>query len=326
MVARISLGAALFTLAGACGGEPAVSGVGGGPGPVDAGGAGGSLAAAGGAEVGLGGATGTGASAGTGAGSSGGGAPAGLKVGYDGVQAYDAEVGTNSAGQARIRAARVFLGHQSIGANTLEGMASLGFAGPWVFWDFPETADYNGGAYLGQKYIGQNGDPKGKASAFRSFMIDGGFGARVDVAGMKVCFVDFDDDGAGPAVGDAAEIAALEQAYAAAIADVRAQYPQVRLFHVTPPLVAADYWSVGRNALRVEVGDWLEATYGATDAIFDLQDVESLDPATGQRCTAAGQWALCDANAADDRAHLSPAGSERVAKAFLVMLARLTAQ
>jgi hypothetical protein len=71
-----------------------------------------------------------------------------------------------------------FFGHQSIGANTLEGMAALGFAAPWVHWDFPESADYNGGAYFGQEYVGQNGDPKGKAAAFRSFMIDAGYGGR----------------------------------------------------------------------------------------------------------------------------------------------------
>lgn len=250
----------------------------------------GGLAACGSSGAGLGGAAagGEGATGGEATGGDGptggngaGGSTEGLSIGFDGVQAFDAEVADNAEANARIRQARVFFGHQSIGANTLEGMAALGFAAPWVHWDFPESADYNGGAYFGQEYVGQNGDPKGKAAAFRSFMIDAGYGGRVEIAGMKVCFVDFDDDGAGPAVGDAAEMQALEQAYAAAVSDVREAYPSVRLFHVTPPLVAADYWSVSRNGARVELGDWIQATYGGVDVVFDLQDVESTDPRDG---------------------------------------------
>ncbi len=276
-------------------------------------------------SVGVGGA-GTGAGTGTGTGAGTGGDAPGLRVGYEGVQAYDAEIAGNATAQDAIRSTRVFFGHQSVGADTIEGMAALGFGDPWVYWAFPDDAGYNGGAYFGQEMIGENRHPAGKVEAFRAFMIDDAYGARVDLAGFKLCFQDFEDDAGGDAAGSSAELAALELTYAAAIDQVRAQFPGVRLFHVTPPLVAAAEWSADQNAARVALGDWLKHTYGPTDVIFDLQDVESIDPSTQQRCTAMGAWALCDANAADDHAHLSTGGKERMAKAMMTMVHRVATE
>jgi hypothetical protein len=313
MKTRIARAVALVTSLGACGdpsgppGEDTTSSVG----------VGGDGTGVGGAGVGA-----TGSGAGTGAG----GAELGLRVGYDGVQAFDAEIAGSATAQGVIRSARVFFGHQSIGANTVEGMASLGFGDPWVHWAFPEDADYNGGAYFGQQMIGENRHPAGKVDAFRSFMIDDAYGGRVDMAGFKLCFQDFEADGDGDAVSNAPELALLQARYAATIDDVRAAYPDVVLFHVTPPLVAAAEWSADQNATRVALGDWQKQTYGATDVIFDLQDVESTDPSTQQRCTALGAWALCDANAADDHSHLSTGGKERVAKALMTMVYRIATE
>jgi hypothetical protein len=85
----------------------------------------GGLAACGSSGAGLGGAAagGEGATGGEATGGDGptggngaGGSTEGLSIGFDGVQAFDAEVADNAEANARIRQARVFFGSASVDA------------------------------------------------------------------------------------------------------------------------------------------------------------------------------------------------------------------
>ncbi len=159
-----------------------------------------------------------------------------------------------------IRNLRVYFGHQSVGANVIEGLHEMG-------------AQLN----LTDTFIGQNGDPNGKCEDFiRKFAA---LPEKPDVALMKFCFIDFDPT---------TDPAKLFARYAATLDGLQAQYPSVTFIPVTAPLTTStpgwkrtikkmlgqeDFASVV-NAKRAEFNRLLKEHYpGRT--IFDLAQAES---------------------------------------------------
>ncbi len=137
-----------------------------------------------------------------------------------------------------------------------------------------------------------NGSPMQKITTFKDDLA-GGSGAKVDIAFMKFCFVDFDGS---------TDPAALFSAYQSMITSVKAQYPDVHFVHFTAPLetVSNGAYNVVREAFSARV----RAAYGSD--VFDLALLESTCPG-GRRELSGGVPALCPEYTSDS-GHLNATG------------------
>lgn len=223
--------------------------------------------------------------------SAGGGAATGV-IGPEAVAAFDA---LSQADNEKIKKAKVFFGHQSVGMNTLDGAAALGFK----FDEVSGAKDY-AGPKLGHAYLDSNKVPLDKIKNFDAFM--GKIGGP-DVAAMKLCWIDFEGD---------TEVAKIQKSYVETINKVVAANPKVHLFHVTTPLKTDE---PAFNKSRLAYGDWLKNTYKDKGLVLDLAMIQSTKP-DGSACMNGGVRALCSEYASDE-GHLNDAGQKRAAKAFL---------
>lgn len=225
-------------------------------------------------------------------------------VGTGGVASF---ASITAADQTALKAAHVWFTHASVGENIVGGASAVGFPFASV-WSKSELAAHglSETADLGSF----NAEPLKKITSFQNRMLQDDFGSAATIAGMKFCYIDFNTS---------TNLGTLQTAYAAAIGAIRAKFPTVRLFHVTPPLVPAGASDVAVNTSRVAMGDWMKTTYGTGDVVFDLEDVESTD-ASGGACQASGRKVLCSAYDGDGSGHLNSAGAQRTAKAFLYAL------
>jgi hypothetical protein len=226
----------------------------------------------------------------------GGGAGKGV-VGPEAVAAFDA---LPQAEMDKIKGAKVFFGHQSVGQNTLDGAAALGFK-----FDAVKGKDDYGGPKLGHAALDKNRAPLEKIQNFDKTM--GAIGGA-DVAGMKLCWVDFDKG---------SDVAAVQASYVTTINKVADANPKTHLFHVTPPLTTDE---PKLNKTRVAYGEWMRNTYADKAVVFDLGAVISTK-ADGSACEAGGARKLCDEWSSDE-GHLNAEGQKRAAKAFLYAIYR----
>ena len=221
---------------------------------------------------------------------------------------------------------RVFFGHQSVGGNILDGvndwLRETGLAWPV---STPETASRDGGALLHAK-VGQNGDPRSKCDAFRQ-LVDGGTLGRLDVATLKFCYVDVQQEAAA---------AELCDTYCAVLEDLARRHPGTAIVPVTMPLTHAEGGLgvavrelLGRpnrvklqNLARQAFNDRLRQRWTASP-IFDLAAAESTRP-DGARETTSYKGRRAEnlvAAYSDDGRHLGPVGRRQVAAAFIGALA-----
>jgi len=189
----------------------------------------------------------------------------------------------------RVGAARVYFGHQSVGANVLSGLADLQKQLDRPVIRVAELGDLGtaeGQGVMLQTAIGKNGQPDAKCEDFRQVMRQ--LQGRVDVALFKFCYIDFDDQ---------SDAAAIFDTYARTMDEMKRLYPEVVFIHVTSPLRSIErgpgVWArelLGKrnrakhaNAARGEFNRMLRERYAA-DPIFDLAAVMSTYP-DGQRET-----------------------------------------
>jgi lysophospholipase L1-like esterase len=144
-------------------------------------------------------------------------------------------------------------------------------------------------------------------------------GAQVDVAFLKLCWVDFNDDSAHFAAGGTAE--SLFAAYRERLGALAAAHPGVTFVHVTAPLTTDAHGDAPRNPRREAYNDLLRATYGGVEPVFDLALLESTDPA-GARVSGTYGYALYPGYSSDG-GHLNAAGRDEIARALVALLATL---
>ena len=209
---------------------------------------------------------------------------------------------------------RVFFGHQSVGADVLRGVRRLADRGEPV----PVVED---------ALIGANEDPRSKIADFDA-RLRGGLAEQVDVAMMKLCYID---------VSARTDVDALFATYRTTLSALERDHPQVSFVHVTVPLATErgrlsrlrarvtgnDRFGPAENVQRERLNALIRAEY-AGDRLFDLAAVESTRP-DGSRVAGhhegADYYALHDGYAAD-LGHLDEAGAEVAARAWLVAIAR----
>ena len=200
---------------------------------------------------------------------------------------------------------RVLFGHQSVGWNILDGVATVygkrGVPAPTVLAELPDD-----GPGFAQVEIGANGDPTSKFRAFESAVKQ----QDPQVAAMKLCFVD---------ITAGTKARAVFAQYRATVAALQASNPQTHLVHMTVPLTTNDPAS---NVVRERYNALVRSAFGPD--VVDIARVESTRP-NGSRVTGRHHgkryYALYRGYASDD-GHLNTRAGTRVAKVFLLELAQ----
>ncbi|MBI5514224.1 MAG: hypothetical protein HY909_10675 [Deltaproteobacteria bacterium] len=221
-------------------------------------------------------------------------------VGVEGVAAF----GTLTPPELeRLRAAKVFWGHQSVGRDLMGGTRALGFP----FETVTGPGDY-ARVVRGEAAIADNRDPERKIRSFRELFLNRNIGSAVEVAAFKFCWIDFNSD---------TDLDALEQHYAQAVDEAHRRFPAVRFFHVTPPLTSDE---VRENRIRLAFGQRLRNRYAGQAIVYDLAELQSTHD-DGSRCVRDGGAVLCDEYRSDE-GHFNDQGAQRAARAFLFAIAR----
>lgn len=219
--------------------------------------------------------------------------------------------------------ARVFFGHQSVGANIVDGV-ELVFADAAVQPTIKETrlAVPASSGFLAHSPVGVNGDPLGKFEDFVEIM-DGPLGAAVDVALVKLCYVDI--------VATTDPVAVFE-AYVEMMAKLTAAHPEVRFLYTTVPLTTDRTWKstirtwlqgddqMGPpdNVVRAQYNQLVRDRFSGSGRLFDVAAVEAtLDGDPMVRSLAGEPYEALNQALSSDAGHLNDLGA-RLAAAELV--------
>ncbi len=223
---------------------------------------------------------------------------------------------------------KVFFGHQSVGANIISGLPTV-YDGTNAQVNIVESRAVltDGEPVLQHSTIGTNGDPASKIADFDALMRSG-IGDTVDVALMKLCYVDFN------------ESTDPEQIFASYVSTMQAlekTYPDVTFIYTTVPLTVDPGWVsavkstvkvwLGRadsttpaNQVRERYNALIRERYGDTGRLYDI--------AAGEASLGDGDFNARDRDgttylvmnpdlAADDGEHLNEQGSRQLAGQFV---------
>ena len=219
---------------------------------------------------------------------------------------------------------RICFGHQSVGADIMKALSTL--TGNHL-----EVMEANDAESLRRPAfahfrVGQNRDPLSKLQAFAQ-VIESGVGDRVDVALLKLCYVDITAN---------TDIDTLFVNYQSTMALLGEKYPKVVFLHVTVPLMCIGGgimdWvreiagCVNRQredqARRHAYNQMLRGAYGSSGRLFDLAEMEATYPdGTPSWCSHHGDPVpMLVPEYTSDGGHLTHAAAERVARRLLSCL------
>lgn len=222
----------------------------------------------------------------------------------------------------KVASRRVFFGHQSVGANILEGINDVTSGKVPV--REGRTGELLSTPGLLHARLGQNEAPLTKLADFEA-AVDA-LAGHLDVALFKFCYVDFDAS---------TDVDALFAAWVATHERLAKKHPRVTFVHVTVPLTVvpqgakawlkqkltrAAPWGAKENEVRHRFNTLLR-TRLAGQPLFDLAALESTRP-DGTAASWEQVPALVPAYS-DDGQHLNAVGRQRVAEALLTFLARV---
>lgn len=212
----------------------------------------------------------------------------------------------------RARRLKVLFGHQSVGFDVIHGLQSLAARPRYQVAVQPRIEPYwftrNSG--VGEFFLGRNGEGTGKVSEF-SQKVRGGFGDKVDVAMMKLCYADI-----YPRINVDQVFAAQRASYD----DLQRAYPKLKLVWWTCPVVRVTRFGDQRTRLNNLIREHVRTT-GAT--LFDIADLECHAP-DGRLITAEGCELLYEGYSRDQGGHLNEAGQQHMARAWWWLMARLS--
>ncbi len=211
---------------------------------------------------------------------------------------------------ASLRSHRVFFGHQSVGDNILQGVRTLYADTDQAPPNFTSIASANdlsslSDGYVADAHIGHNGDPESKIAAFDQ-MMRSGVGDHVDVALMKLCYVDF---------GLKSDPRAVFEKYQNTMGGLERDYPQVKFIYTTAPLESQGEL---RNWKRTQFNS-LVRTELKHKQVLDIAAIESTS-STGDRATGSKmglEYEALQAAYTTDGGHLNPDGAKRAAQGFV---------
>ncbi len=221
---------------------------------------------------------------------------------------------------------RIFFGHQSVGANILDGVNDV-TSGKLRIREGRTGALLENPGLLHAR-LGENEAPLSKLSDFEAAL--DALAGHVDIAFFKFCYVDFDAH---------TDVEALFRAYLATLERLQQRYPEVTFVHVTVPLTVVPQgakawlkqaltqeapWGAKENEVRHRFNTLLRARLQG-QPLFDLAALQSTRP-DGTAASYEHQGQTLPAlvpGYSDDGQHLNSVGRRRVAEALLTFLARL---
>ena len=223
---------------------------------------------------------------------------------------------------------RIFFGHQSVGANILDGLRDLAREHGTTL-AIREANGTGDGPAIVDARVGENTRPRTKIQAFAR-MMDEGWAARSDVAFFKFCYVDIDAE---------TDVQALFDEYVRTLADLKRRHPGVTWVHVTVPLTVTQTglkgwlknalgkgaWGERENVRRHQFNELLRARFAGKEPIFDLAQVESTTPdgkPHGFERDGRIYPSLVPAYSYDGE-HLNETGRKRAAAALVQLLASI---
>ena len=230
---------------------------------------------------------------------------------------------------AKVSLTKVFFGHQSVGMNVLSGVPGVYAAHHMTVPAIEQGGTRPGadGGFVGHVFIGENEKPLLKIQDFGANM-SSGIGQQVDVAMMKLCYVDIMSN---------TDVGTLFAAYRRTIAALERDLRKVTFIHVTVPLMTeqrllsklksrltgSSRYGPPDNTARERLNALIRREY-AGGHLFDLAAVESTAP-DGSRVmgTYQGQqyYRLYDGYA-HDSGHLNGEGARVAATAWLRAIAQ----
>jgi len=224
---------------------------------------------------------------------------------------------------------RIFFGHQSVGANLLDGIKQLASTeGVPIRVEETSTASGVAAATFGHMYVAKNGEPLLKLQNFEK-----AFGLHptgIDIAMVKFCFLDITAD---------TDVNVLFSRYKATIDDLKTKNPGTTFVHVTAPLTDVQHGLkeslkrlIGRapygtieNIRREEYNAMLRKAYIGREPVFDLARAESTSP-DGTTVTVEWKGTVAPAMVpayTDDGAHLNSTGKIQAARQLVSILASI---
>jgi hypothetical protein len=216
---------------------------------------------------------------------------------------------------------RILFAHQSVGANILNGISTLAKRDgvDLQIHELGSTAATEGITHFN---VGRNGDPLGKIRDY-STTLEARTGLGVDIALMKLCYIDFDANTDGVQLADA---------YIASLDALAGKHPDTRFIAVTAPLAVVQTgpkaWIkkvLGKqpaqyleNARRSEFNEVLRKRYKTGNRLFDLARIEA--QGTGANGVGSDRVESLHPALTDDGGHLNAKGEILVATEFLNMI------
>lgn len=237
----------------------------------------------------------------------------------------------SSAEWESLAAKKVYFGHQSVGANVMDGVNDLARAEGRQKINIKETKnpnDFNQPIFA-HSSIGKNFDPISKVNDFKEAM-DNALGDKVDIAFFKFCYVDIDRS---------SDIEALFNHYSAVMEDLELRHGKTKFVHFTVPVrvrPSGGKASVKRligmaspeeedNLRRNDFNRMLKEKYGPSGRVFDLAGYEATyaDGKINSGKNRGRDNLFLIPEYSDDGKHLNSRGAKIIAARLLRFLASL---
>jgi hypothetical protein len=216
--------------------------------------------------------------------------------------------------------ARIFFGHQSVGYNIVDGINDLkneSHSSLFTILETRRSADFQHPVFA-HSAIGKNLDPVSKIDDFVN-ILESGLADSVDIAFMKLCYVDFNRH---------TDINRLFEYYQNAMGNLQKKYPHVKIIHFTAPLTIKPQGLKGfvkillkmdPNTERNKYNELIRNHYSDSE-LFDIAKIESTFPDGSANTYVGGIPGLVPGYASDGR-HLNQQGRLRIASELIKFLA-----
>ena len=178
---------------------------------------------------------------------------------------------------------RVYFAHQSVGYNILDGVSDV-LSGFDKTLNIVETSDVSesGSYFLAHSRVGENTKPETKIREF-SDNLNSGLGESVDIALLKLCYVDITPD---------TDVDSLFTNYKKTMDNLEKLFPDTLFVHSTVPLmsqqtglkpfikkiIGRQVWGYEDNLRRQEYNELLRNEYESEGTLFDIAKIESTKP------------------------------------------------
>lgn len=232
-----------------------------------------------------------------------------------------------------VNGTRVFFAHQSVGDNLMDALPAIyrsaqlhGPATAVLGADLPDK-----GGFIVHTHIGSNGDPLGKIVDFDR-AVRSGLAESLDVAVLKLCFVDFNAE---------TDVNAIFASYRATMASLAKSYPDIRFVYTTVPLMAdrdlygrlkaqlgrGQEYDPAHNAARERYNSLIRAEYATSGRLFDVAAVQAVGHGDTLRfrSSPSGEFLAMDPALTSDGGHLNQDGADLVARNWMAVIAHASA-